>query len=143
MKFIDSNVFIYAADSKNPVKRSIARKLISVAVASGGYKINVQVLNEFSSTRSSTGSTTVRARPSRATTSGAWRATCPRRRRVRSSGSAPASTGSAGRLRRPTQTRGMSGRPAGGQFRNPLTPARLSPSIRAGGSSLDTTRSSS
>ena len=48
MKFIDSNVFIYAADSKNPVKRSIARKLISVAVASGGYKINVQVLNEFS-----------------------------------------------------------------------------------------------
>ena len=49
MKFIDSNVFIYAADSKNPVKRSIARKLISAAVASGGYKINVQVLNEFSS----------------------------------------------------------------------------------------------
>ena len=49
MKFIDSNVFIYAADSKNPVKRSIARKLISVAVASGGCKINVQVLNEFSS----------------------------------------------------------------------------------------------
>ena len=49
MKFIDSNVFIYAADSKNSVKRSIARKLISVAVASGGYKINVQVLNEFSS----------------------------------------------------------------------------------------------
>ena len=49
MKFIDSNVFIYAADSKNPVKRSITRKLISVAVASGGCKINVQVLNEFSS----------------------------------------------------------------------------------------------
>ena len=49
MKFIDPNVFIYAADSKNPVKRSIARKLISVAVASGGCKINVQVLNEFSS----------------------------------------------------------------------------------------------
>ena len=49
MKFIDSNVFIYAADSKNPVKRSLARKLISGAVASGGYKINVQVLNEFSS----------------------------------------------------------------------------------------------
>ena len=49
MKFIDSNVFIYAADSKNPVKRSIARKLITGAVASGGCKINVQVLNEFSS----------------------------------------------------------------------------------------------
>lgn len=49
MKFIDSNVFIYAADSKNPVKRSIARKLITEAVASGGYDINVQVLNEFSS----------------------------------------------------------------------------------------------
>ena len=49
MKFIDSNVFIYAADSKNPVKRSIARKLITEAVASGGYEINVQVLNEFSS----------------------------------------------------------------------------------------------
>ena len=42
MKFIDSNVFIYAADSKNPVKRSIARKLITEAVASGGYEINVQ-----------------------------------------------------------------------------------------------------
>ena len=49
MKFIVSNVFIYAADSKNPVKRSIARKLITEAVASGGYEINVQVLNEFSS----------------------------------------------------------------------------------------------
>lgn len=49
MKFIDSNVFIYAADSKSRMKRSIARELISKAVASGGYKINVQVLNEFSS----------------------------------------------------------------------------------------------
>ena len=49
MKFIDSNVFIYAADSKNPVKRSIARKLSTEAVASSGYEINVQVLNEFSS----------------------------------------------------------------------------------------------
>ena len=28
MKFIDSNVFIYAADSKNPVKRSIASSLL-------------------------------------------------------------------------------------------------------------------
>ncbi len=49
MKFIDSNVFIYAADSKNHAKRSVARKLISSAVLSGGYRINVQVLNEFSS----------------------------------------------------------------------------------------------
>ena len=49
MKFIDSNVFIYAADSKNHEKRTIARKLISSVVLSGGYRINVQVLNEFSS----------------------------------------------------------------------------------------------
>ena len=49
MKFIDSNVFVYAADSKNHAKRSVARKLISSAVLSGGYRINVQVLNEFSS----------------------------------------------------------------------------------------------
>ena len=49
MKFIDSNVFIYAADSKNHEKRAIARKLISSAVLSGGCRINVQVLNEFSS----------------------------------------------------------------------------------------------
>ena len=49
MKFIDSNVFVYAADSKNHAKRSVARKLISTAVLSGGYRINVQVLNEFSS----------------------------------------------------------------------------------------------
>ena len=49
MKFIDTNVFVYAADSKNPAKRAIARNLISAAVQSGGCRINVQVLNEFSS----------------------------------------------------------------------------------------------
>ena len=49
MKFIDTNVFVYAADSKNPAKRAIARNLIAAAVQSGGCRINVQVLNEFSS----------------------------------------------------------------------------------------------
>ena len=49
MKFIDSNVFIYAADSKDKAKRSVAGKVISTAVMSGGCRINVQVLNEFSS----------------------------------------------------------------------------------------------
>ena len=49
MRFIDSNVFVYAADSKNHTKRAIARELISTAVLSGGCRINVQVLNEFSS----------------------------------------------------------------------------------------------
>lgn len=49
MKFIDTNVFVYAADSKNPAKRSLARGLITKAVSSGGYKITVQVLNEFAS----------------------------------------------------------------------------------------------
>ena len=49
MRFIDSNVFVYAADSKNHAKRAIARELISTAVLSGGCRINVQVLNEFSS----------------------------------------------------------------------------------------------
>ena len=49
MKFIDTNVFVYAADSKNPAKRSIARDVISRAVVVGGGKITVQVLNEFSS----------------------------------------------------------------------------------------------
>jgi len=49
MKFIDTNVFVYAADSKNPAKRTIARDVISRAVVVGGGKITVQVLNEFSS----------------------------------------------------------------------------------------------
>ena len=49
MKFIDTNVFVYAADSKNPEKRSVARNVISNAVVSGDGRINVQVLNEFSS----------------------------------------------------------------------------------------------
>ena len=49
MRFIDSNVFVYAADSKNHTNRAIARELISTAVLSGGCRINVQVLNEFSS----------------------------------------------------------------------------------------------
>ena len=49
MKFIDTNVFVYAADSKNPEKRAIARNLISMSVSSGGCRISVQVLNEFAS----------------------------------------------------------------------------------------------
>ena len=49
MKFIDTNVFVYAADSKNPAKRTIAGKLITAAVSSGGCRISVQVLNEFAS----------------------------------------------------------------------------------------------
>ena len=49
MKFIDTNVFVYAADSKNPVKRAIARDVISRAVVVDGGRITVQVLNEFSS----------------------------------------------------------------------------------------------
>ena len=49
MKFIDTNVFVYAADSKNPVKRAVVRDVISRAVVDGGGRITVQVLNEFSS----------------------------------------------------------------------------------------------
>ena len=49
MKFIDSNVFIYAADSRDPVKREIARKTLASVVRSGDGVINVQVLNEFAS----------------------------------------------------------------------------------------------
>ena len=49
MKFIDTNVFVYVADSKNPAKRAVARKLITTAVSSGDCRINVQVLNEFTS----------------------------------------------------------------------------------------------
>ena len=49
MKSIDTNVFVYAADSKNPEKRAIARNLITTAVSSGGCRISVQVLNEFAS----------------------------------------------------------------------------------------------
>ena len=49
MKFIDTNVFVYVADSKNPAKRTIARNLITAAVSSGGCRISVQVLNEFAS----------------------------------------------------------------------------------------------
>ena len=49
MKFIDTNVFVYVADSKNLVKRAVARDVISRAVVDGGGRITVQVLNEFSS----------------------------------------------------------------------------------------------
>ena len=49
MKFMDTNVFVYAADSKNPAKRAVARKLITTAVSLGECRINVQVLNEFTS----------------------------------------------------------------------------------------------
>ena len=49
MKFIDTNVLVYAADSRNPYKRELARRFLTSAVMSGGYAVNVQVLNEFAS----------------------------------------------------------------------------------------------
>jgi predicted nucleic acid-binding protein len=37
MKFIDTNVFVYVADSKNPAKRTIARELPGTVPAQRNY----------------------------------------------------------------------------------------------------------
>ena len=47
MKFIDSNVFVYFADGRNPKKQAIARTVLADAIGNRQYVISSQVLNEF------------------------------------------------------------------------------------------------
>ena len=47
MKFIDSNVFVYFADGRNPRKQAIARAVLADAIGNRQYVISSQVLNEF------------------------------------------------------------------------------------------------
>ena len=47
MKFIDSNVFVYFADGRNPKKQAIARAVLADAIGNRQYVISSQVLHEF------------------------------------------------------------------------------------------------
>ena len=47
MKFLDTNVFVYFVDSRNPEKQTIARTVLSNAIGNRQYAISTQVLNEF------------------------------------------------------------------------------------------------
>ena len=47
MKFIDSNVFVYFADGRDPAKQSIARAVLADAIGNPQCVISSQVLNEF------------------------------------------------------------------------------------------------
>ena len=47
MTFIDTNVFVYLIDGRDPFKQSRARSIISDAFGSEKYMISSQVLNEF------------------------------------------------------------------------------------------------
>ena len=46
MKFIDSNVFVYFADGRNPKKQAIARAVLADAIGNRQYVISSQVLHE-------------------------------------------------------------------------------------------------
>jgi len=45
--FLDSNIFIYAYDQRDPVKQSIADNLIRVLAIGGNATISYQVIHEF------------------------------------------------------------------------------------------------
>ena len=47
MKFIDSNVFVYFADGRDPAKQSVARAVLADAIGNPQCVISSQVLNEF------------------------------------------------------------------------------------------------
>lgn len=49
MRFLDSNVLIYAADDAQPDKFSRACDIVDSAVRGNGFVISAQVLNEFAS----------------------------------------------------------------------------------------------
>ena len=48
MRFIDTNVFVYAIDDRDAVKQARAREIVLNACSCGGSLISAQVLNEFS-----------------------------------------------------------------------------------------------
>ena len=47
--FLDSNVLVYAYDTRYPEKRAVAQELVRLAFA-GGFVVSTQVLAEFSAT---------------------------------------------------------------------------------------------
>ena len=47
MTFIDTNVFVYLIDGRDPFRQARARAVIAEAFRHGGYVISGQVLNEF------------------------------------------------------------------------------------------------
>ena len=47
MTFLDSNIFVYFIDPRNPGKKSIAESLVETALTDPRYVISDQVLNEF------------------------------------------------------------------------------------------------
>ena len=47
MRFIDSNVLIYAVDDTDADKQRIARSVVYRAISSADFMISVQVINEF------------------------------------------------------------------------------------------------
>ena len=47
MKFIDSNVFVYFADGRDPAKQSVARAVLADAIGNPQCVVSSQVLNEF------------------------------------------------------------------------------------------------
>ena len=49
MKFIDSNILIYAVDEAQPDKYERACNIVEAAIRGNGFVISVQVLNEFAS----------------------------------------------------------------------------------------------
>ena len=49
MKFLDSNVLIYAADETDLAKFDKACDIVDTAVRGNGFMISAQVLNEFAS----------------------------------------------------------------------------------------------
>ena len=48
MTFIDSNIFVYSVDVRDPRKQSIAKSIIMDALKNESFIISAQVLNEFS-----------------------------------------------------------------------------------------------
>lgn len=47
MTFLDTNILVYAIDSRNLEKQRIAREIVFVAEGSNEYIVSAQVLNEF------------------------------------------------------------------------------------------------
>lgn len=47
MRFIDTNIFVYAYDNEDPTKTAISHTLLEGALISGAYAISTQVVGEF------------------------------------------------------------------------------------------------
>lgn len=47
MKFIDSNVLIYAVDDTDAEKQRVARSIVREAISSTSFMVSAQVINEF------------------------------------------------------------------------------------------------